>query len=232
MMSFFLHRTLFADPMLATRGEGIYLHTADGRKIIDGSGGAAVACLGHGHPRINAAIAEQLSKVAYVHTVLFTNQAAEELAEILVGHEPGGLSHAYFCSSGSEGNEAAIKLARQYFLEIGQPQRTRFIARRQGYHGNTLGALSAGGNMMRRAPYAPILSGCSDSRSTFTGGSSSSGAAPATSRATAELPSIMVQCRSTSTAGQGSCPDSTARSDASTAARPGPPRSPSGKAGA
>jgi len=157
-MSRVLHRTLFTDPMLATRGEGIYLHTADGRKIIDGSGGAAVACLGHGHPRINAAITEQLSKVAYVHTALFTNQAAEELAETLVGHEPGGLSHAYFCSSGSEGNEAAIKLARQYFIEIGQPQRTRFIARRQGYHGNTLGSLSAGGNMMRRAPYAPILS--------------------------------------------------------------------------
>jgi adenosylmethionine-8-amino-7-oxononanoate aminotransferase len=157
-MSRVLHRTLFADPMLATRGEGIYLHTVDGRKIIDGSGGAAVACLGHGHPRINAAITEQLSKVAYVHTTLFTNQAAEELAEKLVGHEPGGLSHAYFCSSGSEGNEAAIKLARQYFLEIGEPQRTRFIARRQGYHGNTLGSLSAGGNMMRRAPYAPLLS--------------------------------------------------------------------------
>src|SRR5271157_2057700 len=157
-MSRVLHRTLFADPMLATRGEGIYLHTADGRKIIDGSGGAAVACLGHGHPRINAAITEQLSKVAYVHTALFTNQAAEELAETLVGHEPGGLSHAYFCSSGSEGNEAAIKLARQYFLEIGQPQRTRFIARRQSYHGTTLGALAAGGNMMRRAYYEPILS--------------------------------------------------------------------------
>jgi adenosylmethionine-8-amino-7-oxononanoate aminotransferase len=157
-MSRVLHRTLSADPILATRGEGIFLHTADGHKIIDGSGGAAVACLGHGHPRINAAIAEQLSKVAYVHTVLFTNQVAEELAETLVGHEPGGLSHAYFCSSGSEGNEAAIKLARQYFIEIGQPERTRFIARRQGYHGNTLGSLSAGGNMMRRAPYAPILS--------------------------------------------------------------------------
>ncbi|MCW3476702.1 aspartate aminotransferase family protein [Limobrevibacterium gyesilva] len=157
-MSRVLHRTLFADPMLAVRGEGIYLHTADGEKIIDGSGGAAVACLGHGNARVNAAIAEQLSKVAYVHTALFTNEAAEELADVLLGDEPGGLSHAYFCSSGSEGMEAAIKLARQYFLEIGQPQRTRYIARRQGYHGNTLGALSAGGNMMRRAPYAPILS--------------------------------------------------------------------------
>ena len=157
-MSRIIHRNLRQEPPLAVRGEGIHLYDAEGRAIIDGSGGAAVACLGHGHPRINAAIAEQLSKVAYVHTVLFTNQAAEELAESLVGHEPGGLSHAYFCSSGSEGNEAAIKLARQYFIEIGQPQRTRFIARRQGYHGNTLGSLSAGGNMMRRAPYAPILS--------------------------------------------------------------------------
>src|SRR6476619_3613906 len=141
-MSRVLHRTLFADPMLATRGEGIFLHTADGRKIIDGSGGAAVACLGHGHPRINAAIVEQLSKVAYVHTVLFTNQVAEELAETLVGHESGSLSQAYVCPAGSEGKEAAIKRARQDFLEIGQPKRTRFIGRRQGYHDNTLGSLS------------------------------------------------------------------------------------------
>src|SRR3954447_22759309 len=115
-MSRVLHRTLFADPILATRGEGIFLHTADGRKIIDGSGGAAVACLGHGHPRINAAIAEQLSQAASVHTVLCANEAAGELADILVGDDPGGLSHAYFCAAGSEGNEAAIKLARQYCI--------------------------------------------------------------------------------------------------------------------
>ena len=157
-MSRLMHRNLSVAPMAAIGGEGVYLHTADGRKILDGSGGAAVACLGHGHKRVNAAIAEQLSRVAYVHTALFTNEAAEELAEILLADEPGGLSHAFFCSSGSEGNEAAIKLARQYFLEIGQPQRTRFIARRQGYHGTTLGALAAGGNMMRRAPYGPLLS--------------------------------------------------------------------------
>ncbi len=157
-MSHLLHRSLDAEPLLAVGGQGIYLHTADGRHIIDGSGGAAVACLGHRHPRVNAAIAEQLSQVAYVHTALFSNQAAEELADFILADAPGGLSHAYFCSSGSEGMEAAIKLARQYFLEIGQPQRTKFIARRQGYHGNTLGALSAGGNAMRRAPYAPLLS--------------------------------------------------------------------------
>jgi adenosylmethionine-8-amino-7-oxononanoate aminotransferase len=157
-MSRLLHRTLFADPPIATSGKGIYLHAADGREIIDGSGGAAVACLGHGNERVNAGIAEQLAKVAYVHTALFSNEAAEELAEVLVGHNPGGLTHAYLVSSGSEGMEAAIKLGRQYFLEVGQPQRRRYIARRGSYHGNTLGALSAGGNMMRRAPYAPLLS--------------------------------------------------------------------------
>ena len=157
-MSRFLHRTLFTDPVMAVRGEGIYLYTADGKQIIDGSGGAAVACLGHGNARVNAAIADQLSKVAYDHPALFTNPVAEELADIILDGSPGGLTHAWFCSSGSEGNEAAIKLARQYFLERGEPQRTKFIARRQGYHGTTLGALSAGGNMMRRKPYEPLLS--------------------------------------------------------------------------
>jgi adenosylmethionine-8-amino-7-oxononanoate aminotransferase len=149
---------LFADPPIATSGDGIYLRTADGHEVIDGSGGAAVACLGHGNARVNAAIAAQIVKVAYVHTALFSNAAAEELADMLVGHAPGGLTHAYLASSGSEGTEAALKLARQYFLEAGQPQRTRYISRRGSYHGNTLGALSAGGNAMRRAPYAPMLS--------------------------------------------------------------------------
>jgi adenosylmethionine-8-amino-7-oxononanoate aminotransferase len=157
-MSRILHRTLFADPPLAVGGHGIYVRDAEGREIIDGSGGAAVACLGHGDTRINAAIAAQLGKVAYVHTAIFSNAAAEELADTILDGSPGGLTHAYFVSSGSEGMEAAVKLARQYFLEIGQPQRTKYIARRQSYHGNTLGALSAGGNMMRRAPYAPLLS--------------------------------------------------------------------------
>ena len=157
-MSRLLHRSLSAEPMIATGGEGIFLITEDGRRIIDGSGGAAVACLGHGNERVKAAIAEQLDNVAYVHTALFSNRPAEDLAEFLLDGEPGGLSHAFFVSSGSEATEAAIKLARQYFLEIGQPRRRRFIARRQGYHGNTLGALAAGGNAMRRAAYAPLLS--------------------------------------------------------------------------
>ena len=156
-MTRLLHRTLHADPPLAVGGQGMWIRTDDGRDILDGSGGAAVACLGHGNTAVAAAIAAQLGRVAYVHTGLFTNTAAEELADTLLADEPGGLTHAYFVSSGSEAMEAAVKLARQYFIEIGQPQRTRFIARRMGYHGNTLGALSAGGNPMRRAPYAPLL---------------------------------------------------------------------------
>jgi adenosylmethionine-8-amino-7-oxononanoate aminotransferase len=156
-MSRVLHRS-GAIPPIATSGEGIYLHTADGRAIIDASGGAAVACLGHGNRRVAEAIGKQAAAMAYAHTGTFSNQPAEDLAEIILHDEPGGLTRAWFCSSGSEGNEAAIKLARQYFLEIGQPQRIRTIARRQSYHGTTLGALAAGGNMMRREYYEPILS--------------------------------------------------------------------------
>ena len=144
-----LHRS-GAIPPIAVSGEGIYLHTADGGKIIDGSGGAAVACLGHGNKRVAEAIGRQAAPMAYAHTGTFSNQPAEDLADILLSGEPGGLTRAWFCSSGSEGNEAAIKPAGQYFLEIGQPQRIRTIARRQSYHGTTLGALAAGGNMMRR----------------------------------------------------------------------------------
>jgi adenosylmethionine-8-amino-7-oxononanoate aminotransferase len=152
-----LHRS-GAIPPIAVRGEGIYLYTEDGHAVIDASGGAAVACLGHGNRRVAEAIGRQAAAMAYSHTGTFSNQPAEDLADIILDGEPGGLTRAWFCSSGSEGNEAAIKLARQYFLEIGQPQRIRTIARRQSYHGTTLGALAAGGNMMRRAHYEPILS--------------------------------------------------------------------------
>src|SRR6266702_4391242 len=137
-----LHRSLRETPPKAIGGEGVYLFAEDGRRVIDASGGAAVSCLGHQHPRVIAAMAKQ----------------AEALAETLVGHEPGGLAYAYFVSGRSEAIEASIKLARQYFIERGEPQRQHFIARRQSYHGNTLGALAAGGNAWRRAPYAPLLS--------------------------------------------------------------------------
>jgi len=157
-MTHLLHRGLRDVPPRAVSASGLIVRTEDGREIIDASGGAAVSCLGHGHPRIIAAVQHQAAELAFAYNGFFTTAPAEELAELLVGHAPGGLTHAYIVSGGSEASEAALKLARQYFVEIGQPQRRHFIARRQSYHGNTLGALSAGGNMARRATYAPMLS--------------------------------------------------------------------------
>jgi adenosylmethionine-8-amino-7-oxononanoate aminotransferase len=153
-----LHRSLREAPPRAVGGEGVWLIAEDGKRILDGSGGAAVSCLGHQHPRVLEAMSRQASKLAYAHTGFFSSEPAEALADRLVGHEPGGLGYAYLVSGGSEAIEAGIKLARQYFIEIGQPQRQRFIARRQSYHGNTLGALAAGGNAWRREPYARLLS--------------------------------------------------------------------------
>jgi adenosylmethionine-8-amino-7-oxononanoate aminotransferase len=153
-----LHRSLREVPPVAVGGHGAWLVDADGREILDGSGGAAVSCLGHQHPRVIEAIARQGEKLAYAHTSFFTSEVAEELADVLVGENPGGLAYAYLVSGGSEAVESSLKLARQYFLEIGQPNRSRFIARRQSYHGNTLGALATGGNAWRRKPYAPLLS--------------------------------------------------------------------------
>ncbi|WP_340108282.1 aspartate aminotransferase family protein [Pikeienuella sp. HZG-20] len=153
-----LHRNLHGAPPLAVGGRDVWLIDADGREILDGSGGAAVSCLGHQHPRVLSAMAAQAGKLTFAHTSFFTSEPAEALADELVGHRPGGLAYAYLVSGGSEAVEAALKLARQYFIEIGQPARSHFIARRQSYHGNTLGALAVGGNAGRRAPYAPLLS--------------------------------------------------------------------------
>src|SRR5215471_1423414 len=153
-----LHRSLRETPPKAVGGEGVWLIAEDGRRILDASGGAAVSCLGHQHPRVLEAISRQASQLAYAHTAFFSSEPAESLADHLLGHEPGGLAYAYFVSGGSEAIEASIKLARQYFLERGEPARQRFIASRQSYHGNTLGALAAGGNAWRREPYAPLLS--------------------------------------------------------------------------
>lgn len=157
-MSRLLHRNLRDIPPEAVSAEGLIVRLADGREIIDASGGAAVSCLGHGNARVIEAVRAQAATLPFAYNGFFTTEPAEALAERLVGHAPAGLTHAYFVSGGSEANEAAIKLARQYFVEIGQSQRGRFIARLQSYHGNTLGALSAGGNMARRALYQPLLS--------------------------------------------------------------------------
>ncbi|MFP7571083.1 aspartate aminotransferase family protein [Marivita sp. S2033] len=156
-MSHVFPRHNLAPPPKAVRGEGCYLYDDSGKQYFDGSGGAAVSCLGHGDAEIVQAVQDQAARLAYAHTGFFTSDPAEELADLLVRDAPGDLDRVYFVSGGSEAVESALKLARQYFLEIGEPQRRHIIARRQSYHGNTLGALATGGNAWRRAQFEPIL---------------------------------------------------------------------------
>ncbi len=156
-MTHVFHRQLRTAPPLAVGGHGAWLVDAAGNEYLDASGGAAVSCLGHGHADVRAAMHAQIDRLAYAHTSFFTSEPAEALAEKLVRTAPPGTSHAYFVSGGSEAIEAALKMARQYFVEIGQPERSVFVARRQSYHGNTLGALAVGGNAWRRAQFAPLL---------------------------------------------------------------------------
>ncbi|NNE23512.1 MAG: aspartate aminotransferase family protein [Rhizobiales bacterium] len=144
-------------PPTVASGEGCYLIDADGKRYLDGSGGAAVSCLGHGDRDVTEAIKQQLDTIAFAHTGFFTSEPAEALADLLIANAPEPIDRVYFVSGGSEANEAAIKLARQYFIEIGQPERYKLIARQQSYHGNTLATLSAGGNVWRRKPYEPLL---------------------------------------------------------------------------
>ncbi|WP_170450137.1 aspartate aminotransferase family protein [Ruegeria arenilitoris] len=155
-MSHVFPRHTKAELPVAVGGDGCYLIDAQGKRYLD-CGDAAVSCLGHSNPAVIHAVREQVQKIAFAHTGFMTSEPAEALADLLIQHAPGSLDRVYFVSGGSEATEAAIKLARQYFLEIGQPERSRVIARRQSYHGNTLGALSAGGNAWRRAQFAPML---------------------------------------------------------------------------
>ena len=156
-MSHVFPRHCHTTPPRAVAGDGCFLIDADGKRYFDGSGGAAVSCLGHSNDRVKAAIKAQVDQLAFAHTGFFTSEPAEALADLLVEHAPGGLDRVYFVSGGSEAVEAAIKLARQYHLERGDTERRHVIARRQSYHGNTLGALSAGGNAWRRAQFAPLV---------------------------------------------------------------------------
>ena len=142
---------------IAGHGDGCYIIDTNGKRYLDGSGGAAVSCLGHSDTTVSDAIKTQLDSLAFAHTGFFTSEPAEALADLLVKHAPEGIDRVYFVSGGSEAVEAAIKLARQYYCEKGEPQRRRVIARKQSYHGNTLGALAAGGNEWRRAQFAPLL---------------------------------------------------------------------------
>jgi adenosylmethionine-8-amino-7-oxononanoate aminotransferase len=144
-------------PPVAVSGQGCYLTDANGKQYLDASGGAAVSCLGHGDRTVIEAVKAQLDQLAYAHTGFFTSEPAETLADLLIDHAPGDLDRVYLVSGGSEAMEAALKLARQYFVEKGEAQRGRIIARKQSYHGNTMGALSAGGNAWRRAQFEPLL---------------------------------------------------------------------------
>ncbi|WP_027211996.1 aspartate aminotransferase family protein [Burkholderia sp. WSM2232] len=156
-MSTVFHRSPKQSLPFAVAGDGIEIIDSSGKRYIDACGGAAVSCLGHSNQRVIDAIARQAQQLPYAHTSFFTTQPAEELADRLIERAPPGLGHVYFVSGGSEAIEAALKLARQYFVEKGEPARRHFIARRQSYHGNTLGALAIGGNAWRREPFLPLL---------------------------------------------------------------------------
>lgn len=157
-MTHVFHRHTHTDYPVAVGGDGCYIIDKNGKRYLDGSGGAAVSCLGHSNDEVKDAIRAQLNNIPYAHTGFFTNEPLEELADYLVEKAPGNkLDKVYVVSSGSEAVEAAIKMARQYFLETGKPQKSKIIARWQSYHGNTLGALSAGGNKWRRQQFEPLL---------------------------------------------------------------------------
>jgi adenosylmethionine-8-amino-7-oxononanoate aminotransferase len=156
-MTRILHRQISHSYPVAATARGVIIHDSAGKEYIDASGGAAVSCLGHAHPDVLAAMHKQLDQLAYAHTSFFTSQVAEELADDLITHAPSGLDRVFYVSGGSEAVEAALKLARQYFVERAQPQRRFIIARRQSYHGVTLGALAVGGREWQRKQFGPLL---------------------------------------------------------------------------
>lgn len=156
-MSHVFHRNNKATYPIAVQGDGPYIIDNKGKKYLDGCCGAAVSCLGHSNAEVQKAITEQINKLAFAHSGFFSTEPMEELADWLIERAPENLGRVYFVSGGSEAVEASIKLARQYFLDKGETKRKKVIARLQSYHGNTLGALSAGGNQWRRAKFQPLL---------------------------------------------------------------------------
>ncbi len=155
-----LHRSLKEQPRKVIKADGMFLYLEDGAKILDATAGAAVACLGHNNSSVKEAIAAQMDRFSYCHSLFFSSDAAEDLCRLLVDSTRGQMAKAFIVSSGSEAMEAAVKMARQYFLELHPPRsgRIRFIARKESYHGTTLGALAVGGHVARRALYEPLLS--------------------------------------------------------------------------
>ena len=156
-MTHVFHRSPSGTMPTVSHGDGVYVYDTAGREYLDGCGGAAVSCLGHSDSRVKQAIADQLEKIPFAHTGYFTNDSVERLAAKLAERAPGALDWAFFVSGGSEAIESALKMARQYFVERGETGRSKFITRRQSFHGNTLGALAAGGNRWRRAQFEPLL---------------------------------------------------------------------------
>lgn len=156
-MSKIIHRSLLSTPPQAARAQGAYIYDAQDKAYLDGSSGAAVSIVGHSHPKVLAAMQKQMNSVAYAHTGSFTTEVAEQLADFLCARTPGDLDYCYFVSGGSEAVESALKMARQYFVEMGKPNKKYFIAREQSYHGNTLGALAVGGNKWRKKQFEPLL---------------------------------------------------------------------------
>ncbi len=156
-MSHVFHRNPKSEYPVAVRGDGAYLVDNEGKRYLDASGGAAVSCLGHSDRAVVEAIKAQLELLPFAHTSFFTNEPMEALADELIRRAPKEFDRVYFVSGGSEAMEAALKLARQYFVEKGEPHRKHIIARRGSYHGNTLGALAVGGNAWRRKQFEPLL---------------------------------------------------------------------------
>lgn len=153
-----MHRSLLQRPHSVVSGSGLYLILHDSRQILDACGGAAVAVIGHGNQEVQNAISDQAHQVCYVHTLSYTTTSAEDLANIILAGRPFGLSKAYFVGSGSEAMDSAMKLARQYYFEKGETRRTKFVSRRQAYHGNTVGAMAVSSNKARRVPYEGAFS--------------------------------------------------------------------------
>ncbi len=142
---------------IAVNGDGIFIEDASGKRYMDASGGAAVSCLGHSDPDVIAAIKDQVDRIAFAHTSFFSSPPAEQLADLLIDAAPPGLEMVYFVSGGSEAVEAAVLMARQYYVERGETERSHYIARNLSYHGNTLAALSIGASRNRRAAVEPLL---------------------------------------------------------------------------
>ncbi len=142
---------------VAVKGDGPYIIDRQGRRYLDACGGAGISCLGHSEPAVIKAIQDQVAKLEFAYTMFYNNEPAEALADDLISDAPAGLTRVFYGCGGSEQMDGTLKLARQYFVDIGEPQRTRFIARRQSYHGGTLGSLSVGGHLKRRELYRPLL---------------------------------------------------------------------------